>query len=231
MANNARSKGDKPSPLRGRIVTTVVVVAIVALVAVVGNWFAGRADEASRAREFYHAAPQVAATCIYQTTSGEFGFSDHFMMCVVRNEYIAYRDTPSGACMLLQERSREQLRCIMNAEYEFELARHYSDRSEREQKWRAEQEAKAKAEQAARDAADKVATPKVSAAIDKLAPKDDQQRRAAALVVSCKYAEDEAGFRVAYRVYARASQKGVDAYGRFSKGRFAVCNENQVMGR
>ena len=234
MARDAHSNSKKLSKRAKSIVGIVTTVAVLGGLALLGSWAFGRADEQARAQDFYYSAPGVAPRCVYQTTSGEFGFSDHFMMCVARNEYIMYQDTPSGACFKYGEKSREQLQCIVTAEGQFEeraRARAETESYVYEVQWRAEQEAKAKAEQAKQAAAERAIAAKVHKAIAKLNPQTDQERRVAALVVSCKYTEDEAGFRVAYKAYARASQIGLDQYERFAHGRYAICNESQVAGR
>jgi len=212
------SRGWKPTSL------TVAGVVLIVIAVVVTSLSAGRAVEQRRARDFYYSAPSTAAGCVYQTTSGEFGFSRDFMMCVAYREYVKYRDTPSGVCVRLEERSRTQLWCIIDAESAAEARIQVGDLTRRV-------EAEQKAAQAKRDAEEKAVAPKVRAAIDKLAPKSDQERRMAALTASCVYAEGETGYRLAYQAYAHASQKGIDAATRFDDGRLAVCNESQVYGR
>lgn len=209
------------------------VAAVVALSLAIGivGWITGRSAEQSRARDFYYYAPPVAAACVYHTTSGEVGFSRDFMMCVIRREYVRYRDTPSGVCMRFEEKSREQVWCIIDAENAAETRIQVGDLTRRVEAEQKAAQAERDAQRAKRDAEEKAIAPVIQKAIESLNPRDDTERRYAAISVSCKYTQEEAGYRVAYQAYAHASQKGVDAARRFEGGRYAICNENQVKGR
>lgn len=163
----------------------------------------------------------------------QFAFVDDFTQCVIKYEYEAYDVVPAPSALCVEkmaEKSREQLACIIAAEKSSEAPRLEKEKRVRAERARA-REAEQKAQRAKRDAEEKAIAPVIQKAIESLNPRDDTERRYAAISVSCKYTQEEAGYRVAYQAYAHASQKGVDAARRFEGGRYAICNENQVKGR
>lgn len=233
-----------------------VIATLVILATVFGgfSWFSALSAEAAAAELFQeHAFVRAtndtrgyryelfAAHCVQHSRDNHVIFVDDFNGCVAASEYKHYsmgRSIPSEVCIRnLPEKSREQILCIIAAEtpvVQENIDRVYQENAapwqEVEARRKAEQ-AEQQVRQAKRDAEEKAVAPKIQAAIDKLAPKSDQERRMAALTASCAYAEGETGYRLAYQAYARASQQGIDAPNRFEGGRRAICNENQVKGR
>ena len=176
-----------------------------------------------------------ASHCLRNDSDYHAAFVDDFNNCVRESESV-YRSMfsgsiPSEACIRdLPEKSRQEILCIIDAEEPAMKAVVDWYTQDREARWK-KMDAEAKVEQTKRNAEDKAIAPAIQKAIQSLNPQDDTARRYAAISASCKYTEQEAGYRVAYEAYAHASQKGIDAATRFDNGRDAICNESQVQGR
>jgi len=230
-----------------------IIGLVVLLTAVIGtiNFFSAKQEEAklvkwfastqryyghtkrSQFEDYYYGSSSVER-CVKPTGgswSEDFQFVDDFNECVKTAEQRMVpldAKLPSEACFALPEKSRQALECIVAAERPVLIEKAKRDQEEQDAA-DAKREAELKAQEAKEKAADKAITPAVLSAIAAQHPNSDTERRQVAIVVSCKYDDRTAGYRVSLSEYTKASQSGVnDVVERFDDGRYAICNQQQA---
>jgi len=225
---------------------------VILLTAVIGtiNFFSAKQEEAKLAKWFastqryyghtkysqiedYYYGSSSVERCIKPaggSWSEDVQFVDDFNECVkTAEERMVPIDAklPSEACFAMPEKSRQALECIVAAERPVLVEKAKRDKQEQDAA-DAKREAEQKAQEAKDKAADKAITPTILSAIAAQHPTSDTERRQATIMVSCKYDDRTAGYRVSLSEYTKASQRGVnDVTDRFDDGRYAICTQSQ----